>query len=123
MVAAHSLIRRATLVALTTLFLASGCSRDAEPEAEDDSNTITREGVNVEFPVQPIHGGVDEVAAGEWADVTFKVTDATTGEAIKGRYPAEELRHVPSGWDYTITELSVPGLDAGSRHAVLLRRA
>lgn len=43
--------------------------------------------------------------------------------ALKGRYPAEELRHVPAGWDYTITELSVPGLDAGSRHAVLLRRS
>jgi 16S rRNA (guanine527-N7)-methyltransferase len=42
--------------------------------------------------------------------------------ALKGRYPAEELRNVPAGWDYTITELSVPGLDAGSRHAVLLRR-
>jgi len=43
--------------------------------------------------------------------------------ALKGRYPAEELRHIPAGWDYTIEELSVPGLDAGSRHAVLLRRA
>ena len=43
--------------------------------------------------------------------------------ALKGRYPAEELRQIPGGWDYTIEELSVPGLDAGSRHAVLLRRA
>ena len=43
--------------------------------------------------------------------------------ALKGRYPAEELRQSPGGWDYTIEELSVPGLDAGSRHAVLLRRA
>ncbi len=43
--------------------------------------------------------------------------------ALKGRYPAQELRQIPAGWDYTIEELSVPGLDAGSRHAVLLRRA
>jgi len=43
--------------------------------------------------------------------------------ALKGRYPSEELRQIPAGWDYTIEELSVPGLDAGSRHAVLLRRA
>ncbi len=43
--------------------------------------------------------------------------------ALKGRYPAEELRQLPAGWDCTIEELSVPGLDAGSRHAVLLRRA
>ena len=43
--------------------------------------------------------------------------------ALKGRYPTEELQQIPAGWDYTVTELSVPGLDAGSRHAVLLRRA
>jgi 16S rRNA (guanine527-N7)-methyltransferase len=43
--------------------------------------------------------------------------------ALKGRYPAEELQQIPAGWDYTVEELSVPGLEAGSRHAVLLRRA
>ena len=43
--------------------------------------------------------------------------------ALKGRYPAEELQQLPAGWDVDVTELSVPGLDAGSRHAVLLRRA
>lgn len=87
MVAAHSLIRGATLVALTTLFFATGCSRDAAPEAEEDSNTITREGVNVELSVLPV-GGVGDVTADSWADVTFRVTDAGTGDAIKGRFPA-----------------------------------
>ena len=43
--------------------------------------------------------------------------------ALKGRYPDEELQQTPAGWDYTVEELSVPGLEAGSRHAVLLRRA
>jgi 16S rRNA (guanine527-N7)-methyltransferase len=42
--------------------------------------------------------------------------------ALKGRYPAEELEQLPAGWHYTVTELSVPGLESGSRHAVLLRR-
>ena len=87
MVAAHSLIRGATLVALTALALASGCSRDAEPEAQEDPNTITREGVNVELSVLPV-GGVGEVTAESWADVTFRVTDAGTGDPIKGRFPA-----------------------------------
>lgn len=41
--------------------------------------------------------------------------------ALKGRYPAKELQQVPDTWDYSVTELSVPGLDAGSRHAVLLK--
>jgi 16S rRNA (guanine527-N7)-methyltransferase len=42
--------------------------------------------------------------------------------ALKGRYPAEEIQQLPAGWDYTVTELSVPGLGSGSRHAVLMRR-
>ena len=89
MVAAHFLNPRATLVALTALILIAGCSRDTGPEeSPQNENLITREGVNVEFTVQPIRGGVGDVTAGEWADVTFRVTDASTGEAIKGRYPA-----------------------------------
>jgi YVTN family beta-propeller protein len=89
MVAAHFPIPRAILLALTALILVNGCSRDSGPEeAPQPENFISREGVNVEFSVLPIHGGIGEVTAGEWADVTFKVTDATTGEAIKGRYPA-----------------------------------
>ena len=43
--------------------------------------------------------------------------------ALKGRFPGEELEELPAGWDCTVAELSVPGLEAGSRHAVLLRRA
>jgi 16S rRNA (guanine527-N7)-methyltransferase len=42
--------------------------------------------------------------------------------ALKGRYPAEELEEVPEPWDYKVMELKVPGLEAGSRHAVLLTR-
>ncbi len=40
--------------------------------------------------------------------------------ALKGRYPAEELKEVPEPWDYKVMELKVPGLEAGSRHAVLM---
>jgi len=46
--------------------------------------------------------------------------------ALKGQYPAEELEAVPSEmaeeWAIEVTELDVPGLEDGSRHAVLLRR-
>jgi len=42
--------------------------------------------------------------------------------ALKGRYPAEELQPSPEHWAYEVTELNVPGLAEGSRHAVLLRR-
>jgi 16S rRNA (guanine527-N7)-methyltransferase len=42
--------------------------------------------------------------------------------ALKGRYPEEELEEVPIEWGCEVLELDVPGLEAGSRHAVLLRR-
>jgi YVTN family beta-propeller protein len=72
--------------------LAGGCARDPAPNAGaergDAATVIMREGVNVEFSVSPMRGGAEEVVAGDWADVTFRVTDASTGEPIKGRYPA-----------------------------------
>ena len=45
--------------------------------------------------------------------------------ALKGRYPTEELEQLKQlrlPWHHVVTELNVPGLDEGSRHAVLLRR-
>jgi 16S rRNA (guanine527-N7)-methyltransferase len=44
--------------------------------------------------------------------------------ALKGKHPAAELEaisNVPE-WDYTVTELQVPGLEAHARHVVSLRR-
>ena len=43
--------------------------------------------------------------------------------ALKGRYPADELKQVPDGWDYSVQELDVPGLEAGSRHVVLMEHS
>jgi 16S rRNA (guanine527-N7)-methyltransferase len=42
--------------------------------------------------------------------------------ALKGRYPEEELQQLPDTWRSSVTELKVPGLEVGSRHAVLLTR-
>jgi 16S rRNA (guanine527-N7)-methyltransferase len=42
--------------------------------------------------------------------------------ALKGRHPAEELEQIKAPWSHEVAELHVPGLEAGSRHAVLLRR-
>ena len=42
--------------------------------------------------------------------------------ALKGRYPTTEIEDLESPWSHKVTELSVPGLEKGSRHAVLLRR-
>lgn len=42
--------------------------------------------------------------------------------ALKGRYPEEELKQLPNTWRSNVAELKVPGLEVGSRHAVLLTR-
>lgn len=42
--------------------------------------------------------------------------------ALKGRYPAQEIKQLDHPWGHAVTELIVPGLARGSRHAVLLRR-
>ncbi|NCF50955.1 16S rRNA (guanine(527)-N(7))-methyltransferase RsmG [Gammaproteobacteria bacterium] len=42
--------------------------------------------------------------------------------AFKGRYPEEELKALPDTWSYSVEVLDVPGLEPGSRHAVLMRR-
>jgi YVTN family beta-propeller protein len=82
------------LVALL-MTLASGGSGAVEPGAEDAAgnetatNYITREGVNVQFSLRPVRADAATTAvSGDWADITFRVTDAGTGEPIKGRYPA-----------------------------------
>jgi 16S rRNA (guanine527-N7)-methyltransferase len=42
--------------------------------------------------------------------------------ALKGRYPAGELKALSDAWHSSVRELKVPGLEAGSRHAVLIER-
>jgi len=42
--------------------------------------------------------------------------------ALKGRYPEEELQQVPATWGSKVVEITVPGLEAGSRHAVLIEK-
>ena len=44
--------------------------------------------------------------------------------ALKGKHPATELASIQeaSGWNYVVTEVTVPGLETHARHAVCLRR-
>ncbi len=42
--------------------------------------------------------------------------------ALKGRHPVEEIEELRAPWSHEVTELNVPGLERGSRHAVLLTR-
>ena len=44
--------------------------------------------------------------------------------ALKGKHPAEELETIDNmpDWEYDVTAIHVPGLDAHARHVVSLRR-
>ena len=64
-------------------------STASKPDETDPSVTrINRDGVIVEFETKPLKGVDGKVMAADWSDVTFRITDANTGEPIKGRYPA-----------------------------------
>lgn len=68
-----------------------GAGESAESKKVADTTVpskITREGVVVDFTTRPTNGSAEQVMAEDWADVTFRITDANTGEPIRGRYPA-----------------------------------
>ena len=50
------------------------------------------------------------------------VGEAGVFVALKGRYPADEIKELPSPWRHEVVEIDVPGLEQGSRHVVLLTR-
>ena len=89
--------------------------------------------------VEAVHARAEDYAPGEGFDTVIARAVAAVpqllemaghhvGEggvfvALKGRDPAAELESVPGDWDREQRQLDVPGFPAGSRHAVLLRRA
>ena len=70
--------------------------------------------------VHPVQARAEDYAPGYRFDTV--IARAGVFVALKGRYPLEELQSLPEDWQFEVTELKVPGLDAGSRHAVLIER-
>ena len=90
--------------------------------------------------VTAVHSRVEDFAPGERFDTVIAravaevaALEALAGHhvgedgvfvALKGRYPATELEELPDDratqWGITVKALSVPGLEEGSRHAVLM---
>jgi YVTN family beta-propeller protein len=60
----------------------------AEKDAAANLNRITRQGLTVELSVRPTHGESNKLVAGDWANISFRVTDAISGKPVKGSYPA-----------------------------------
>jgi len=83
---------------LFTIVPPAGAAKDAgktgqkEARADKDAaagpNRITRQGLTVDFSVRPTRGGSGRLVAGEWADVTFRITDAISGAPFTGGFPA-----------------------------------
>jgi YVTN family beta-propeller protein len=80
----------ALAVAAVRPALGAGEATPAGGEA-DNAARVTREGLTVEFSARPAKGGPDNLVAGDWADVVFRVTDAKTGKPFRGSYPAAWL--------------------------------
>jgi YVTN family beta-propeller protein len=66
-------------------------------EASPAENFIVDKGVRVEFTVEPAHGLADEpkpILEGDYAEVRFRITDATTGAPVSPLEPAVWISRV-----------------------------
>ena len=72
--------------------LAAGSARADAPPPEGGATRVVRDGVVVDFSIGPseaAQGG--PLREGEYADVRFRMTDATSGRAVPGLKPAAWL--------------------------------
>ncbi len=67
---------------------APGAVKDAPPASaqQGTADRFTREGVTVEFSATPVSPST-ELTEGEYAEISFKVTDATTGRPLRSLTP------------------------------------
>ena len=63
-----------------------------------DPNRITRQGLSVELSMRPTNSESDKLVAGDWADVTFRITDAGSGTPLQGSFPAAWV-DLTKAWD------------------------
>jgi YVTN family beta-propeller protein len=67
---------------------APGTAQPAVAAEAENPDRFTREGMVIEFSFKPAARAGDTVTAGDWADVTFRITEAATGAPVRSRYPA-----------------------------------
>jgi YVTN family beta-propeller protein len=81
---------RALILALSLAAgLAAGGARADAPAPAGGASRVVRDGVVVDFTIQPSEGARSEtLVEGEYADVRFRMTDATSGRPVPGLKPA-----------------------------------
>src|SRR5215213_7231266 len=80
---------RATHQKLPTLIialisLATAVMGQEPPKKTTQTQKIVEQGIAIEFTAEPLVQNVDKIRAAEDVNVTFKVTDTTTGTPVKG---------------------------------------
>jgi len=83
-------MRTARTLALCALVAMAALPALAADEAATDPSRLVRNGVTVEFSAVPA-GRVKALMEGELADVRFRITDAASGEPIRGSVPGAWL--------------------------------
>jgi len=74
----------------------AGIGKDAPAASE----LVSREGLNIEFLAGPVGSrgdGVTELMEGSTAEVAFRITDAETGQPVRGLYPVAYMDMAGSG--------------------------
>jgi YVTN family beta-propeller protein len=77
--------RRALSSVALTLFLVAPALGQA-PEQASSPKRLVREGLTVEFSAQPA-GGAGQLQEGDYADITFGITDTSTGKPVRSLAP------------------------------------
>ena len=68
----------------------AAAEKKSDEKAADaaNPNRIVRQGLSVELSMRPTKGESDQLVAGDWVDVTFRITDAGSGTPLQGSFPA-----------------------------------
>jgi YVTN family beta-propeller protein len=66
------------------VFFATATSAQDQPKTTTQTQKIVEQGVAIEFTAEPVAQNAKSIRAAEDVNVTFKVTDTTTGTPVKG---------------------------------------
>lgn len=75
--------------------------QETDPPVAAISETVTRQGVSVEFRARPSLGRsttAREIYAGDYVDLAFSLTDADNGQVLRGQFPGAWI-DLTRGWN------------------------
>ena len=79
----HRITIQLILFAVFVLFATATSAQD-QPKTTTQTQKIVEQGVAIEFTAEPVAQNAKSIRAAEDVNVTFKVTDTTTGTPVKG---------------------------------------